>query len=106
MFNDPSSSWWVVVYTEMETNIDVLVLQEEYDNYVLRSVSTHTIKFSRELDFIPIMSNQVNVDEYLGVFLVIESTNLADLYPTWRERGEKRDESSPGRVGTEVDCMY
>lgn len=71
--------------------------------------STYILKrfvFSGKLDLIPILGNHERSNEYLGMLLVIERTNLANLFPKWRERGEKSDEISTGRVGTVVDWIY
>ena len=37
---------------------------------------------------------------------VIEQTNFSQLSPTWRSRGEKHDDSYPGRIGPEADSVY
>ena len=95
-----------MAYTEMVAKTAAFILQEVYDNFRLWAVSPHTISFSRELDLVPILGNRENVDEYLHLLRVVERTDFAQLPPTWRARGEKKEDSSPGRVGPGGDWLY
>lgn len=90
----------------MVAKTDPIILQETYDNYRLWAVSSHTIRFSRELVFFPVLGKQANVEEFPGMLVVIYRTNVAILSPTWRSWGEKIEDSSPDRVGTGADWMY
>lgn len=92
--------------TEMVSKTSVLIMKEAYDNHWLWTVSTDTIRYSGELDLLPILGNKEKVDEFLHMLLVIERTNFIGLYPTFRKRGEKSDEIPPKSMGTGADWMY
>lgn len=71
MIDYPLSGWWVVVLTEMVVKTATFILQEVYDQYWLWALSPHTARFSRELDLLPVVGSEVNIDEYLDLVRVI-----------------------------------
>lgn len=58
------------------------------------------------MDLFPTLGNQENVDEYLGIIIVIEKNNLVSMSPTLQARGEKLDDSSHGPFGSGADWMF
>lgn len=106
MHIDPDSCRWVVVYIEMVTKTADFLIQEVYDKFRLWAVSPQTISFSRELNLVPVIGNQVNVDEYLVLLRVIERTDFSQILSTWRAHGENKEDHSPGHVDAGAAWMY
>lgn len=103
---DENSGWWVPVFTEFICKTATFILQEVYDNYRLWALSADSIRCLRELDLSTVLGHQDNVDELHRLLDVIESTNFAELPSTWRQRGERAHDLSPGRVGPGADWVY
>lgn len=103
MHIDPNSGWWVLAYPKMLANTSTFIMMEAYDNQLLWDLSPPMIRLSRELELLQILGNQANVEEFIGILIVMERANFPGISPTWRERGEKRDYRSPGRMGPEAD---
>lgn len=103
---DPNSGIWVVAFTEMVAKTASFIIQEVYDNYRLWALSPHTIRFARELDLKPVLGNQANVEEFLSLLRVIETTDFGSLPTSWRNRSTRANERSPGRVGPGADWVY
>lgn len=53
-----------------------------------------------------IIENQENVDEYIGLLHVIESTGFSQLPSTWCACGERKENHSRSRVGAGADWPY
>lgn len=68
--------WWVVMYTDMVAKNEPFHIQEVFENFRLWAVSPHTISFCREIDLVPILGDQENMDEDLGLLSVILSHRL------------------------------
>ena len=105
MKEDDNSGWWVVAFTEMICKTAAYILQDVYDSYRLWALSAVTIRCCRELNLVPVLGNQKNVDEFLSLLDVIESTTFTDLPATWRQRGERAHDCSPGRSGAGADWL-
>lgn len=80
----------------MVANTEALLIQEVYQNYCLWHVSPQTVRLFRELDLIPVMGNQVNVDEFLSLVKVNEDTDLALLPSEWRNISSRKLDHSKG----------
>lgn len=106
MMEDENSGWLVVIFTEFTCKVASFILQDVYDNYRLWALSSDTIRCLRGLDLVGVLGNQENVDELHRLLDVIDSTNFNQLPESWRQRGERMHDYSPGRVGPGADWMY
>ncbi|MEM9094860.1 MAG: hypothetical protein AAGC62_07800, partial [Pseudomonadota bacterium] len=105
---DPSSGWWVVAFTEHAAKTAAFILFEAYDNFKLWWLSSRLIEGIRRLPLAEILGNQANANELRRLLDVIESTDFAELPPSWRLRTRRNDgkEFSPGRRGRGGDWVY
>lgn len=83
MHNDTNDDWWVVDYTNFLAKTAELILQEKYGKYWLWAVCPHKIRVNRELELLPILGNQANVDEFFGMLILIERNHFDIISPTW-----------------------
>lgn len=65
--------------TEMVVKTAAFVLKEAYDQYRLWALSPRTVRFSRELNLLPVLGFHANVNEYLCQLRVIEATDFTVL---------------------------
>lgn len=106
MMDDTHSGWWVVALTERVVETVALVMQETYEQYQMWPLSLLAVRFSRALDLVSVLGSQVNVNEYVDLVKVIESTCFAALMMAWCSRGTRAPDRSPGRVGPGADFVY
>lgn len=59
-----------------------------------------------ELDLLTMLGSQANVYAYLELVRAIGLTDFAALLTTWRSRGERAFNLSPGRVVPRANLVY
>jgi len=87
---DPRSGYWMVFYTEKAAKTAAFIMLDAYDNYRLWNVSQRMIGFLRKLNLVPILGNQVNVDEFYYMLDLVEQTNFRRLPRHWRSNAKRR----------------
>ena len=102
---DQNSGWWVVAYTEHIAKTAAFILFDVYDSLRLWALSPRTISFCRELDLVPVLGNDANVQEFHDLLRVIEATDYTRYPTSQRNRGEKGDYCL-GRTGAGADYVY
>ena len=83
-----ASGHWVVAYTEKVCQTAAFTLGDVYDSLRLWAVSPDCIRFARQLNLLPILGNQVNVDEFHALLDLTEATDFSRYPERQRNRGE------------------
>ena len=106
LYQSSESGWWTIFYTEHIARVAAFLLWDLYDNYRVWALSPRVIGFIRSLDLTYVLGGRQNYEEVLAIVDLIERTEWSEVDEANRNRGDTRQDHSPGRVGPGGDFVW
>lgn len=106
LYHSGNSGWWTVFYTEHVARVAAFLLWDLYDNYRVWALSPRVIALIRSLDLTYVLGGRQNFEEVLAILDLIERTEWSEVDEANRNRGDTRQDHSPGRVGPGGDFIW